>query len=258
MRIAPKPKVGQEISLDELLKGGALTRPEPTNFSVTIDKHAMTVTGVKILGKVYTVEIQNQLLAPKPLLDDFLHMAKERFEKGDPRPASTEEIYAIFSKLAQEAYQNPTSDQRRILQATSGVEKLKEIWKDYQPICTFTSVFINPGTKADSVLHLEGTDLAHHYFGQVAGPDGYLVVRDTPAQNICQMLFDEQNPAAVSWTFMAFTGSAIQIKRSKSPQESPMTSMVLIGKKYLVACGGGYTSRNGFPSLGITIREAMQ
>jgi len=258
MRIAPRPKDGFEVKLEDLLKA-PLVKPtdiDPKEFSVSMGPVSMTLTGIKILGRMYNVEVQNKLLGRNLGTSDFEKMARDQFNAGTFRPASTEEIYGILSTLVQKTQEYRTYDRQRLL-LQNAIDKIKGAWGEFGPIQTFTYVWLNPGLKADEVIHLNGTAGEHKYFGQIAGLDCKLSGNPNPPYDLCEKLFGERDPGKVSEVFYETNGHSISIERHTSPTGTPIGGLVLIGHSTISICGFPSASPLGSYSLGIKTTEVI-
>lgn len=258
MRIAPKPKPGHEVTLDDLLKGSGQIDLTRTDFSVTFLNQTTVITGVRMRGRACTVEILNQPLPFETNRINFLNKAFGSFSKQEYRPASSEEIFSIFNIVHRHSENQGEENLNQAQQAQACIDYFRKFLELAGPIYTFTSIRINPSGYGDIVKHLPETNYKKELRGKISGPDGLIKYNSTDALEACRMLFDEPDVLKVNQVFSTITGQDLAISRVRAPKKNPIETLAIIGKEYCSAGGTAYKSELGFHSMGIRVTEVRQ
>lgn len=228
MRIAPKPTKGHEIALDDLLgKQPSGRTPDSQHTFINFETESMTLTGVKMKGDIYTIEVYYQPMEAQESPSKFLQEAKRDWTLGIPRPASTLEAYAIFATLVENI--DPSNDPLTIKDANEGLDLIRKLWQA-SPFFMYTQFDIKVRGFQGSITHLEGpTD-----YGTFGYRDGLVTDQISCPASACKMLFGEENAYKINAVFKTVFGNDLSILHPKS---SPYAKGVIVQSREWISAG---------------------
>lgn len=159
MRIAPKPKPGQEISLENILgtpnePGGAFLKVgyKPSGDRVEDQLDYWTLYNVSTLWGSIDLHLRPRINESYADYPAFLKANIDAKARGDWRAASAPELWAILRHIKQRMLDKVSLAEEELLPKVK--EFLKEEWD--KGITTFTEIRY-AGTGEDTIVHLPGT-----------------------------------------------------------------------------------------------------